>query len=110
VAEDEHVAVAVQRLTPPLPARGSAGFVHHRESYAGQLHPRHLGQPGPQRRPVIVAVHPDQLLGARLEPVEQRHVDPVAGVHHGVRRIDLAPHLDGQVAGPLRHVGIGDHE
>jgi len=40
---------------------------------------------------IVVAVHRQQPPGARLQLVEERHVDPVAGVHDDVRRLDRRP-------------------
>ena len=71
VPEHQHVDVRVRRRAPALPARGGAGLVDHGEPDAAQLHARDLGQPGPQRRPVVVAVHAHQPRGPRLQRVEQ---------------------------------------
>ena len=45
-----------------------------------------------QKDHAVVAVHGDESPRATLELVEQRRLDPVAGVQHHVGRVDRVPH------------------
>ena len=110
VPEDEHVDVRERGGAPAFPPGGGPGLVDHREPDAGQLHPGDLGQPGPQRRPVVVAVDAHQPRRPRLERVEQVDVHPVAGVHDHVGRVDRRPQRFRQVARPARQVGVGGQD
>ena len=89
--EDEDVGVREPggaALLPPLPV---TRLVYDGDTHALDLGPRHLGQPLAERPVVVVAVHPDQPPGARLEQVQQRDVDPVAGMHDDVGGLDRRP-------------------
>jgi 23S rRNA (guanine745-N1)-methyltransferase len=66
-------------------------FDRARQGHVTLLPPGHLGQPLAERAVVVVAVHGEQRPAALPELVEQRHVDPVAGVHDDVRGLDRRP-------------------
>jgi hypothetical protein len=50
-----------------------------------------LGQALAEGSVVVVAIHRDQPSGTGLELVQQRDVDPVAGVDDDVRGLDRGP-------------------
>jgi len=58
-------------VAPPFPAGGRTGLVHDAEPEPAELDARDLGQTGPDGRPVVVAVHPDQARGSRLDLVDE---------------------------------------
>lgn len=84
--------------------------MHDGEPHPGQRHVGPFGQPGAQLVAIVVAPARDQALGAALQGVECRDVDPVPGVHDDVGVLDRRPNLRGQVFGALGQVGVGDEE
>ena len=80
---------AAQRCSRPL---ASPGLVDDGEAHALDLGAGDLGQAPAESAVVVVAVHRDQPAGTLLEPVQQRDVHPVAGVHDDVGVVDRGPH------------------
>jgi hypothetical protein len=97
----------VGRRHPRFAALGLPRLVHHGEPHPGQRHIGAFGQPGPQRRTVVVTPAADQAGRALLKFVQQVHVHPVPGVHHDVGAVHLRPQRRRQVAGAVRKVGVG---
>jgi hypothetical protein len=93
-----------------LPSRRAAGLVYDRESHAAQIGVGPLGQARAEFGSVVVTPARDQPVGLSLQGVEQRRLDPIAGMQDDVGARHLLPHPLGQVARPLRDVGIGDQQ
>ena len=105
VPEDQDVDARVQGVAALLATPGLAGLVDHGDRQPRHVDAGHLRQARAQLGAVVVAVAADETPGAALQRVEQRDVDPVAGVQHDVRLADGGPHRLGEVAGP--HAGGG---
>jgi hypothetical protein len=111
VAEHEHVEAAEPLVAAPLTTRGGAGLVDDADRQPVEGDAGYLRQPGAQHGTVVVAVDTDNPLRPCFERVEQRDVDPVAGVDRHVGRVDRRPQRRRQVTRPFRHVRIGhDYE
>jgi hypothetical protein len=84
--------------------------VGHGEPDAGKDLVGPLGQPTAQLGTVVVAPAGDQPTGPALQIVQQRHVDPVAGVDHDIGMRHRLPHRGGQIPGALGHVRVRDEQ
>jgi hypothetical protein len=69
--------------------------------------PRAAGPAAPGRR---CCRTPRPAGGPLLQPVQQVDLDPVAGVHHDVGRVDRRPDRPGKILRPPRQVGVGDQQ
>ena len=108
VPEHQHVEPRVGGVAPRLaPASRPPSRARRRPADRRARRGRRAaaGRAAPGRRCCRSSEQPPR---ARLERVEQRDVDPVAGVHDDVGAVDRVPHRGGQVAGAARDVGVGE--
>jgi hypothetical protein len=110
VPEDQHVDLRVSGGAPLLAPGSRTGLVHDAEPHTGDVRLGDLREPLAEGAVVVVAADTDQTSSARLELVEEAHVDPVTGMEDHLRLVDAPPQLPREVLGPLGNMGVGDQQ